>query len=155
MLFLQKVTMKRLIVIVLVFLACSKNTEVTKYGAEFYPPEGKVLHFTTQTRDYFDEYRETVSSYGEESGLPAGMVFNTDLFLRTTASRSVRMGTIGELQPLLIKYDTIVLQLVLWIDNSQLSGIGEGKFDDQIKKLRRLEDPTSSSTLPLHRFGFG
>ena len=127
--------MKRLIVVVLVFLACGKNAEVTKYGAEFYPPQGKVLHFTAQTRDYFDEYSENVSSYGEECGLPAGMVFNTDLFLRARTSRSVRMGTIEELQHLLIKYDTIVLQLVLWVDNSQLSGIGEGKFDDQIKKL--------------------
>ena len=125
--------MGRLFLIVLLFLAC--NTNVPKYGANFYPPEGRVLHFASQIKDNFDDYVEFVSHNGEESDLPAGLVFNTDLFLRAVTSRSVQQGKLEELSNLIEKYGTVVLHIVLWIDNSQLTQISDGTFDAQIKKI--------------------
>lgn len=142
--------MKRLILFITVVLAYTTATsaasqkpainstkDVVRYGTNFYPPEGKVLHIAGQAKEDFDDYVENVSCNGEKFGMPAGAAFYTSLSLNgiTSSHANVPGDNHQHLNYLVENYDNMTLQVALWLHTTQLSRICTGEYDVQIEKL--------------------
>ena len=114
----------------------SSHAATKKYGANFYPPAGKVLHIAGQTRDDIDDYIKNVSDYGKECPMPAGLASYTSLTL--TGLDEPYMWSSPEVQHLsytISKYNNTALQVAVWLGREQFEPIIAGTYDANIAKL--------------------
>ena len=132
--------------LMLLLLTCTLDAQMfasefnKRYGENFYPPPGKILHMAGQTREGFADYVEHVTEDGKQCDLPAGVAFYSSLY--RTGFKTPHANLPGDdhqdLSNVLSRYEHLIPQISIWADEQELVQIALGQQDENIEKVAKL-----------------